>query len=257
MSSIRLFIIPLLFIFILFVIWVIITNNTLTVSRYQFYNWRLKQNVKIAHISDVHDSPLAKDVVKKLKEEKPDIIAITGDLLDFKPKEMYEFVENLTHIAPVYYVAGNHEEAKENYHEILKNIEQSGAIVLHDKTIEDKGLTLSGIEYSQKDLSMFKDLPSNKVNILLAHRPERVFAYKEYNFGYVLAGHAHCGQIILPLDKAVYAPNQGLFPDYFKGTYSLQGNAKTTLIVNAGVGGPKPRINNPPEICIINLKKIN
>ena len=75
---------------------------------------------------------------------------------------------------------------------------------------------------------------------------------KNKNIDLVLSGHAHGGQFRLPFLGGVIAPNQGLFPKYDAGIYTENG---TTMIVSRGIGNSiiPVRINNPPEIVIIEL----
>lgn len=92
---------------------------------------------------------------------------------------------------------------------------------------------------------------------MLSHRPERIESYKKYNFDLVLSGHAHGGQVRIPfLLNGLYAPNQGLFPKYAGGLYT---HNNLNHVVSRGLSyNPKlPRIFNPPEIVIVELRGSN
>lgn len=93
--------------------------------------------------------------------------------------------------------------------------------------------------------------------ILLCHRPERTDAYAESGFELVLCGHAHGGQVRVPyLVNGLYAPNQGLFPKYAGGCYQLENDV--SMIVSRGLcRNELPRIFNPPELVIVELKSKN
>ena len=112
-------------------IWLIYSNEKLTTSYYNLKSDKIKNNFKILQISDVHDSNKSKNIIKKAKKEKPDIIVITGDLIDRQYAAMYSFVNELTDIAPVYYVSGNHETVKPHYKKVLNELEDAGAVVLN------------------------------------------------------------------------------------------------------------------------------
>jgi predicted MPP superfamily phosphohydrolase len=97
--------------------------------------------------------------------------------------------------------------------------------------------------------------PEDGFVILLSHRPEYLQTYAESEVDLVLSGHAHGGQIRLPFVGGVIAPNQGLFPDYDGGVY-VQEN--TQMVVSRGVGNSvfPLRVNNRPEVVLIELQKI-
>ncbi len=90
--------------------------------------------------------------------------------------------------------------------------------------------------------------------ILLSHRPEMLSLYSQYEFDVVFSGHAHGGQVRIPFVGGLVAPNQGLFPKYTSGKYTLD---KTTMIVNRGLGNSiiPFRIFNLPEIVVLTLYK--
>lgn len=235
-------------------IWLIYSNEKLTTSYYNLKSDKIKNNFKILQISDMHDSNKSKSIIKKTKKEKPDIIVITGDLIDRQYAAMYSFVNELTNIAPVFYVSGNHETVKPHYKEILNELEDAGAVVLKQQTMKLGNVSISGIEDSSiidAASAMSKISIQDNYNILLAHHPEKVEHYARKGFDLVLSGHAHGGQIIIPGVGGLYSPNQGKFPKYYKGLFQKN---KTKMIVCAGVGGPRPRINNPPEICVITIR---
>lgn len=90
--------------------------------------------------------------------------------------------------------------------------------------------------------------------ILLSHRPERVSHYARLGVTLALTGHAHGGQVRLPLVGALIAPNQGLLPKYDRGVYSL---GETTMVVSSGLGttGYRLRLNCPPELVVVTLRR--
>ncbi len=107
------------------------------------------------------------------------------------------------------------------------------------------------VEESFKNLNI-----SDCYSIFLTHRPEKTDLYAKLPFDMVLSGHAHGGQLRIPfLLNGLIAPNQGLFPKYAGGLYEYEDK---THIISRGVSFKltMPRIFNPPEIVVINLKGI-
>ena len=88
--------------------------------------------------------------------------------------------------------------------------------------------------------------------LLLSHRPELFDVYSEHEVDLALTGHAHGGQIRLPLFGGLVAPNQGLFPSYDSGLYK---SGNSNMIVSRGIGNSiiPLRINNRPELIIVEL----
>lgn len=233
---------------------------------------------KIAQISDFHNTNskrLKNSIIKSLKEVQPNIIVITGDLIDSRRTSAttaYEFLKKITDIAPVYYVLGNHESRKENIQEITERFLETGVNILRNEKVElFEGMELVGLDDAnffspteQEALSKeVKEKLKHKLQgiitekdkyiVLITHRPELLDIYSEVNVNLVLTGHAHGGQIRLPFVGGLYAPSQGILPKYSKGKYAQD---KTEMIVSGGIGnsGFPFRVNNKPELVIINIK---
>ena len=213
---------------------------------------------KIAHVSDVHDLELEK-LLKLLQDAQPDIIAITGDLTD--GGNILDHVEQLLEIAPCYYVPGNHESRMDDYPTFRESLKTLGVTVLENEavtlTLGEHSITLAGLKdpaFTDTDhIAALDSLSGQECAILLSHRPELFDEYVQRDFTLVLSGHAHGGQVRLPFVGGVIAPGQGLFPEYDSGLYQNNG---TSMIVSRGIGGYliPPRVNNRPEVIIIELK---
>ncbi len=267
-------------VFVVLLIWTIWGNTALTVSNIKISGSRIPaafSGFRIAQISDLHNAEFGKGnkkLLELLSENKPDIIVITGDLVDAGHTDIgvaLDFAEEAVNIAPVYYVTGNHEANLSQYNELKTGLEAIGAIVLEDKTIQleqdSEAITLIGL--SDPDFSvkgdMFGEVPAmvrTKLNslvdtessyiILLSHRPELFESYASCNIDLVLSGHAHGGQFRLPFIGGLIAPNQGIFPKYDAGLFR---NGSTNMIVSRGLGNSiiPVRFNNRPEIVVIEL----
>jgi hypothetical protein len=88
--------------------------------------------------------------------------------------------------------------------------------------------------------------------VLLSHRPELFDAYAANGIDLALCGHAHGGQIRLPLIGGLFVPNQGLSPKYSEGVHE---KGQTKMAVSRGLGNSiaPVRINNRPELVVITL----
>ena len=233
------------------------------------------EGFKIAHVSDLHNAVFGRKNEKLLsliRAAKPDIIAITGDLIDSRHTDIdsaLAFVEAAAEIAPVYYVTGNH-ESRLDFDEIEPRLIAAGARVLRNEAkdigrggerirlagIDDPSFIRTGGTAEERAAAELEQLGDGggTFTVLLAHRPELVEVYAEYGAGLVLSGHAHGGQVRLPLLGGLYAPGQGLLPEYDSGLYSL---GETQMVVSRGLGNSVAplRVNNRPELVVVTLSR--
>ena len=254
-------------------------NNYLQVSNYLIESNEISKDFddfKIVQISDFHNTKskkLTNDLVREIKNSKPNIIVITGDFVDSYKTNIsvaISFIEKINNIAPVYYITGNHEVRIKNYDELKNKLEENKVIILDDKLeVIKKGeseINLIGINDPNFNFNTYRDdstiiqdslIPiqydKNIFSILLSHRPELIETYAKKDFDLVLSGHAHGGQIRVPFIGGLIAPNQGLFPKYTSGIYEMN---NTIMIVSRGIGNSVLpfRINNRPELVVIKLK---
>lgn len=255
-------------------------NTNLEVSNYEILNRTLPNDFngfKIIQVSDFHNTKsekLTNDLIDEIKKQKPDIIVITGDLIDSRKTDIeiaINFIQKIKDIAPVYFISGNHEARIRNYEKLKNEMIDNGVIILDNKTeiIEFKNskLNLLGIddpsmahESFVADEEIIKaginnlEYDKNNFTILLSHRPEVFNVYVKSEIDLVLTGHAHGGQIRIPFIGGLISPNQGLFPKYTSGKFEEK---QTTMIVSRGIGNSilPYRINNNPELVVITIKK--
>ena len=219
---------------------------------------------RIAHVSDLHSTQIGKDnskLLSILRDAKPDIIAITGDLMDCRdtdPSIAIAFGAEAAKIAPTYFVTGNH-EARLNealYSRLLDGLLDAGVIILEDSekifTRNGQSVSIAGHKWGDTD-QIGKITDFEGYRILLSHHPEDFGNYVAGNYNLVLCGHAHGGQIRLPFIGGLFAPGQGLFPKYDSGSYA---QADMQMIVSRGIGNSSfpLRFGNPPEVILIVLK---
>lgn len=232
-------------------------------------------NFKIVHISDLHNKSFGKKqryLIKQISEENPNIIVITGDLIDsrrYNENIAIEFVNEAIKIAPLYYVTGNHEMRLANLKSLEEQLISSGVKVLDNSwekiSIEGQSIIIAGvydpltgtrnrerIVMNQHLQQLTKELDNNSFKILLSHRPERINDYAQYGFDLVFTGHAHGGQFRIPFIGGLVVPNQGFFPKYTSGVHKVD---NTTMIISRGLGNSimPQRIFNRPEVVVVEL----
>ncbi len=263
---------------LLVILWTVWGNTALETTRIQIVSERIPASFdgwRIAQVSDLHNAEFGEengDLLKLLQAEQPDMIALTGDLVDSVHTDMdraVKFAGEAAQIAPCYFVTGNHEaRLKEQYEELEQRLEEIGVTVLRDEAVnlerEGGSIQLIGLDdprFEEQDeeledsLAYFEEKLSamelaDSYRILLSHRPETFGAYVSQQIDLVLTGHAHGGQFRLPVIGGVIAPNQGLFPKYDAGLYT---EGKTNMIVSRGLGNSVLpfRLNNRPEVVIV------
>ena len=253
-------------------------NVTVGVTHYGITSDRLPDSFdgfRIAVVSDFHNAKFGSDnavITEMIMREHPDIIAITGDLVDSRRTDTetsLELVKRLVQIAPCYYITGNHEaRLGREFTEFEEELSDEGVAVLRNKAewIERNGQVIEIVglddpEFSRRGAETAQDILKTELRltkqsddycILLSHRPEAFEVYAEENADLVLAGHAHGGQIRLPFIGGLVAPGQGVFPKYDSGVFSENG---TSMVVSRGIGNSlfPVRFNNRPEIVLIEL----
>lgn len=267
-------IIAILIIIGIFLYW---QNNDLVISTYNFSSEKASgetDGYKIVNISDLHNKTFGKDnekLVDKVRNKNPDMIVITGDIVDSGSKGLdiaISVTKKFSEIAPVYYVTGNHEKTLniELYQKLEEGLKDSGVNVLYNDVVkindmfylvgldEDK-LKNENIDKTAKLLFELEQVPEDALKVLLAHEPQLVDKYTDFDV--VFSGHAHGGQIRIPfINLGLIAPDQGLYPKYTAGKYTVE---STTMYVSRGLGNSilPFRIFNRPEIVevILNCEK--
>ena len=263
------------------IIWTAWGNTALELNTYTISSERLPEGFdgyRIAHISDLHNAEMGKNnekLLDMLREAEPDIIAITGDIIDSRNTDIdvaLQFTKDAMEIAPCYYVTGNHEARVSEYDELKEGLTEQGVIILEDECIEleqsGKTISLLGVNdpsfqtdylFGDSETVMQSKLQEiinedDTYTILLSHRPELFEVYTESKVDLVLSGHAHGGQFRLPFVGGLVAPNQGLFPKYDAGLYTEE---NTNMIVSKGVGNSilPFRFDNRPEVILIEFNR--
>jgi predicted MPP superfamily phosphohydrolase len=217
-------------------------------------------HVRIVQLSDLHRAVFGDDnqqLVDLVADKRPQLIVATGDMIDARTTSIdatIDLFRRLTAIAPVAYSLGNHEVTRPDLMELIDALEGIGVQVLQNSaaTFSLNGVTLKvGGVYHAEFLHELDD--DGSIDILLCHFPDKLDVFAAYGVPLTFCGHTHGGQFRVPLlDIALYAPGQGLFPQYTTGLYERGGSA---MIVSRGLGNSSfPfRVHNPPEIIVAEI----
>lgn len=234
---------------------------------------------RIVQVSDLHNNKFICHegrLAERVKRLRPDIVVITGDIADDIRPDFdiaVRFVRSVSAFADIFYVPGNHEAALKNRDLLFRRLKYAGATLLFDRgeIVEHGGehIALTGVidphfdrfrsgkvSNNMRLMMHFRDMEPvdpDLFNVLLSHRPEHLPLYAGNRFDLVFAGHAHGGQWRVPPLGGLYAPNQGILPEYTSGVYELAG---TQMVVSRGLGNSVMplRIGNPFELVLATLK---
>jgi len=279
------------------VLWNMYWNQNIMMRTYTCRNSDIPESFKgyrIVQLTDIHSVRDAKQgelIYEKVVKEEPDIICITGDLVDSAyygahgvagEVHTLQLLEKIVALAPVYMVYGNHEmilldNPDENAFKLA--VEKLGVKIINNKIfkiyaengedyiriagVQDPSTVYKNFRYAYIDTNgkrveaMLDTVTTGVRNeeflLLLSHRPEYMEMYDQYPVDAVLTGHAHGGQFRIPFVGGVYAPGQGFFPKYTKGIYATD---DMEMYVGTGIGNSTIplRIFNPPEIVTVVLE---
>lgn len=244
-------------------------NKHLETTHYTYETEQLGVDLdgyRIVQISDLHNAKFGKSnqkLVDRIRECDPDMIVLTGDLVDSNHTNVdraVQFVDEIVKICPVYYVTGNHEYWLDTYEyeKLMDGLASAGVVILDDQVVEisrgDAKFRLVGLdEKSLADGTLEALLSDEKeLTVVLAHEPQYLARYAGTGVDLVLSGHAHGGQFRLPFVGGIVAPDQGFLPEYTAGEYYMNG---TEMIVSRGLGNSvvPVRLFNYPEIVCVEL----
>ena len=265
----RLFVFLCCFLIFISVFWYI-QNYTFLVSETTIYTDKVTSTVTIAQLSDLHGATYGENncnLVSAVKDEQPDLICVTGDMFTNGDTQGFDtacfLLKQLTDIAPVYFVPGEHD----NDEVFIREISSYGVKpLLYQKesvTIRENQVTLYGINnvYYTDTFNLFRefDKPSeNSFNVLLAHIPN-FDAFNWFGPDLSLCGDTHGGVVQIPFigplffegewlpeltSESLYITDKGLF-DTFTGH----------VYVSGGLGNyPYPvRCFNRPELSVLKI----
>lgn len=220
----------------------------------------LHEDLRVVHLSDIHigsirNSGYMKRIVNETNKLNPDVVFITGDVVDGSAKLHKHTFRDINHlISPVFFVTGNH-ELYEGIGEVFRVLGGTKLRILRNELVVFNQIQVIGVEYSFEHDHLKNTLKRLKINydtpsILLYHIPKGLKEANEVGIDLQLSGHTHNGQI-MPFNFLVKL----MFP-YINGLYEYKG---TKLYVSPGTGtwGPPMRLGSNCEITLIKLKSDN
>lgn len=244
-------------------------NKHLETTHYTYETEQLGVDLdgyRIVQISDLHNAKFGKNnqkLVDRIRECAPDMIVLTGDLVDSNHTNVdrvVQFVDEIVKICPVYYVTGNHEYWLDTseYEKLMDGLVSAGVVILDNQVVEisrgDAKFRLVGLDDKSLADGTLEALLSDEkeLTVVLAHEPQYFARYAGTGVDLVLSGHAHGGQFRLPFVGGIVAPDQGFLPEYTAGEYYMNG---TEMIVSRGLGNSvvPVRLFNYPEIVCVEL----
>ncbi|MGN1392431.1 MAG: metallophosphoesterase [Succinivibrionaceae bacterium] len=240
-----------------------------------YYNKQLNSNgFRIVHLSDIHiANNISKDKVEKLVAQvnslNPDVVLITGDIIDGCYELIKEQVGELAKLHSkygVYGITGNHEyysdfeNWKEKFSQININLLENDSVTLWDghrqiiniagvndnQALKVKGKNFEGTDFQKALKNVVNTVPT----VVMVHKPAEFINVMNYDVFLTLSGHTHGGMVPI-LKNLVKVFNKGFVSGFYE-----EKNHK--LIVSNGTflwSGFYSRINTPGEIIIIDIFK--
>lgn len=255
----------------------------LVCTHYTLPSTKINEPIRLLQLTDLHNSEFGEGnrrLIDMVAAQKPDIILMTGDMLNGYEEQVdgvAALIRALTEIAPVYLSYGNHERMhEETYGSNLEAVfEQNGAHVLEfayeDVVIGRQSIRIGGLfgyclperylrtgEAKPEEIEFLTRFQDTRLHtVLLCHMPLSFIQngiLDDWEIDSVLCGHAHGGQIRLPGLGGLYAPDQGFFPGQVWGSYKSS-DARRAMVLSRGLGsaGRVPRLNNVPEVVVVDL----
>ena len=223
------------------------------------------EGLKICQLSDLHltghiAAEYFQEIVKEANEFEPDIVVITGDLVDeANCLPWFESIfGQLKSKYGVFYVLGNHDKRIPDETMLRERVAEQGLIQVagawHEVDVNGAKVVITGNElpwYRAADrLPPPVEQPESDFAILLSHSPDQIDWARNYKFDLMFAGHTHGGQIAFPVIGPIVAPSK-FGVKYAAGTFQI---GSTLMHVSRGISGDEPiRINSPPELGLFTL----
>ena len=259
-----------------------ITSKNLTINKYSL-NESVNSSIRILQLSDLHNAEFGdnnEELIDLVKKQSPDLIVMSGDMINRDEENLdiiTDLISSLSDAAPIYYGYGNQEvDWIESFSTDLEDkLPQAGAVVLNnsyrDVSVNDSELRIGGYmgyyrqpgmltqdeEQKKIELDFANDFENtDRLKILINHIPTQWVDWDYINIypvDIVFSGHYHGGAIRIPIiDQGLYAPYVGWFPPYTKGLFS---GTQAKCVLSTGLGSEHniPRLNNPPEIVVVDV----
>ncbi len=207
---------------------------------------KIKRSLKITQITDFHSNKYIDldKLCRDIKSFNPDIIVLTGDIIDRKDKNLdlpMNLMKKIREINNnIIFVPGNHEDRNPLYPELQNKIKKLNINILNNEStsffLDNEKVTLVGVNFQinrEEYNNVLYKINNDNLTILLSHSPNKPIEYLTGKENVILSGHTHGGQIRIPFIGPIITPGQGLFPKYDKGINEIQGSV---LYIDSGLG---------------------
>ena len=255
-----------------------ISNQNVVVTNYEFKSEKIPKSfygTKFMVISDLHDADFSEQIVSHIKEEEPDYVLITGDMVQLPNTSIENTLKIVNEVVrmniPIYAVSGNHDRQCGEYYSIIDELWANDVYMLENDSVilekDGEKILLAGIKDPRHDIVTDEKIKAicgnieyelskaDAFSILLSHRADLYPDIKDTGVDLILSGHMHGGIIRLPFIGGIIGKNKenSLLPAYVYGEYK---EGKATMIVSGGCdkNPQKRRFFNPPEVLIITLQ---
>ena len=246
-------------------------NYTFTVTTTSITSSKVSQPVTVVQLSDLHGAIFGKSnrqLVEAVRLRQPDLICVTGDMYtygdDAGRQTAIALMTDLTRVAPVYFVQGEHDQDETYLQTLAQNGVQVMAYRMERLTVNNSQIVLYGINnvYYSDTFNLFREFdkpPADAFSILLAHIPN-FEAFNWFGPDLTLCGDTHGGIMQFPFLGPLYCDDQWLpkltthkRPIIDKGLFSTYTGH---LYVSGGLGNyPWPvRLFNRPEVSVITIQ---
>ncbi len=245
---------------------------------------RIKKSCRAVVLADLHNKRYGRDnerLLAAIREQKPDMIFVAGDLITAKPGASLEparrLLEALAAEYPIYYGNGNHEYRLKRYPDVYGDMAESygqalagmgiSPLVNSAAVLPEYGLAVWGLEMDRKYYKRFRitKMQQEYLNetlgrpdgslytVLLAHNPDYFPQYAAWGADLVLSGHVHGGVARVPFwGRGVLSPGLLLFPKYDGGIFREK-NAVMVLSRGLGMHTIPIRLFNPAELWVVDF----
>jgi len=234
-------------------------------SFYSFFNAhrpRVKQlyisgpvALKAVQLSDIHLGSTSPAMLRRIVDQtnalKPNMVFITGDLLDNYTRRNRRAVKMLNDIkAPIFFVTGNH-ETYVGLERVTEMLAETKVKLLRNEAVNYDGVQIIGVDFGWSARRLAEELDRIKLDdsqykILLCHSPDPAPAAAKFGVNLMLSGHTHYGQIF-PFNFII-----GLLHEHIKGLHRV-GDCWLYISPGTGYWGPPMRLGSHCEITLINM----
>jgi predicted MPP superfamily phosphohydrolase len=248
-----------------FAVWGLVNASLTRVSRIKVKlqnlpsSWRGRTAAMISdlHLGHVRGANFARNIVARVRQLRPEIVFLTGDLYDGSYADLDALASPLRALNPPlggYFVAGNHEEIL-NLKGHLEAVRKTGLRLLNNEKIVVDGMQIIGVHHRDaahpdrlNEVLSHAAIDREQASVLLVHAPDQLAVAERAGISLQLSGHTHRGQ---------FFPWTWVTRKIYKEfVYGLQRFGKMLVYTSSGAGtwGPPLRVCSAPEIVLIQFE---